>query len=524
MCLAATLFAIWIHVVYLQHAGALWRDEVGGVQLATLPTISETWQMLPHGGFPFFFPLAVRLWVGAGLGSDAALRILGFGFGLSVLVALWWNSHCIGYRAPFVSIGLLAANLTLVRSGDSLRAYGCGCAFMLVTFGLVWALIRAPTWGRFLQASVAGILSVQSLYQNAVLLLALCCAAGVVCVRRRQQRTIRVVLGVGLLAALSLLPYIQPVIQSQDWWVVSKTGLHPLVLWDNLSSALGAPLVWQKWVWIGALLLAIGVGTVSWGKKAGVPDSAASDMTLFAVTASLMGSVGFLAFLWMAQLPTQPWQYLPLVTFVAVCLDAALVTWSDRYPIWRLVFVMVMVCAPLPEALKLARCRQTNIDLLIAKLDTRATSGDLIIVYPWYCGVTFGRYYRGQTPWTTLPAVADHRFHRYDLLKEKLRAAAPIAPILDQAAETLRSGNNVWIVGALPLPPPNEGEPPRLPPAPNGPWGWLDLPYSYHWGRQTGHFLRTHAARMVPVLMETEDGVNPEESLSLWVVQGWRGE
>src|SRR5208283_1822019 len=67
-------------------------------------------------------------------------------------------------------------------------------------------------------------LSVQTLYQNAFLVLAACVAGGVVCARHRQWRTAVWVLGVGLAAGVSLAPYAPLIIQSQSWWILQKTG------------------------------------------------------------------------------------------------------------------------------------------------------------------------------------------------------------------------------------------------------------------------------------------------------------
>ena len=84
-----------------------------------------------------------------------------------------------------------------------------------------------------------------------------------------------------------------------------------------------------------------------------------------------------------------------------------------------------MVFVPLGAGVRLAKYRQTNIDLIAAQLREQAGPNDLILVYPWYCGITFNRYYHGAAPWTTLPALSDPRIHRYDLLKEKLAARRP---------------------------------------------------------------------------------------------------
>jgi len=520
--LAATLAAAWLHFIFLRNAGALWRDEAGGVQVATLPGLGEMWRMLPHGGFPAFFPMAVRAWTALGLGDDAGLRLLGFLIGLSVLAALWWNARAMGHRIPLLALGLLAANITLVRDGDELRAYGCGSLFIVLSLGLVWSLMRTPDWKRFLAASIVGVFSVQCLYQNAFILLAVCASAAVVCLRRRQWRTAVVVLAAGLPAALSLIPYLKPVKEAQDWWIISKIGLNAQVVWMNLSSALAAQLEWQKWIWIGMFLLAVGAGIAPLRKKPADTGIAENDLPLFAATACATGSAGFFIFICLAQLPTQPWQYLVLITFVAACVDAALANWLQRHRILPAIFAGAMICTALPGAAKLAECRQTDIDVIAAQLQTSAAPSDLIIVYPWYNGVTFGRYYHGKTPWTTLPELADYRFHRYDLLKEKLRATAPIKPVLDRVSATLASGHRIWIVGDLPKPQPGETEAPDLPPAPNSPYGWFDAPYSIVWGLQLNQLLIASARDIEPVPLPKSNCVSSYEDLSLAVAASWR--
>jgi hypothetical protein len=161
------------------------------------------------------------------------------------------------------------------------------------------------------------------------------------------------------------------------------------------------------------------------------------------------------------------------------------------------------------------------IGLHVIPLRQQAKPNDLILVYPWYCGITFTRYYKGATPWTTLPALTDSRIHRYDLVRERLAATGPIKPVLDQIARTLASGNRLWIVGELPAPPPGETAPPDLPPAPDSPYGWLDVPYTYVWGRQTEHFIRTHGGQTEVVPVGTGEEVNLYETSSLSVVRGW---
>jgi hypothetical protein len=45
VCLGATLAAIGLHVIYLTHAGGLWRDETNSIHIATSATAGEVWRM-----------------------------------------------------------------------------------------------------------------------------------------------------------------------------------------------------------------------------------------------------------------------------------------------------------------------------------------------------------------------------------------------------------------------------------------------------------------------------------------------
>src|SRR5271168_4467756 len=88
--LAITAASVLLHLVFLNSAGGLWRDEAGVVTLATLPRFADTWTWLGHESCPLFFPLAIRLWSAAGLGgTDAGLRLYGFLTGLSLIGAVW---------------------------------------------------------------------------------------------------------------------------------------------------------------------------------------------------------------------------------------------------------------------------------------------------------------------------------------------------------------------------------------------------------------------------------------------------
>lgn len=522
VAVAATLAALWLHVAYLTHAGGLWRDEAGTVALGTLPTLTEMWRMIyAHDSFPVLFPAVVHCWSALGLGStDFGLRCLGFLIGVGILAAAWVNARLFGISRPLLTLALLAVNLTLVRYGDSLRPYGLGCLLILVTLGLVWSLAKAPSWRRFAAAAVVAVLSVQCFYQSVLLLLAICGAGATVCFRHRQESTGLMILGVGVPAAVSLLPYVHNIFGGQPWGVIERTGFNAGDVFSRLWSALGSPHGWQAVVWFGLGFLGVARGFLSLRRQARNRRLGAENVPLFAALAMTLSVLGFAFFLLIAKLPTEPWYWLPLMPLAAVCAEAALSDWLGRHRIWRVALVAVLFCAPLPAGIRLAKVRHTNVDLLAVRLRDEAKPDDYILVYPWYFGVTFNRYYHGPTPWSTIPALADQRWHRYDLLKERLAAKAPIQAVLDRVGQTLGSGKRVWIVGGLPEAEPDEKKVPDLPPAPESEWGWSDVPYIYVWGRQTEHFLALHSTRTEVLPASGSEAVSILEDAALSVASG----
>jgi hypothetical protein len=515
-----TLCAVYFHALFLLSAGGLWRDEANLVHLSQLPSVSEVWQNLPHESFPILMPLAVRAWSATGLGNtDAGLRVLGLCVGLFLLVAFWFASWTMRKSAPLLAVTLACLNVTVIRAGDSLRAYGLGSALVVFTLAAIWRLTCRPSLGTFSWAVAAAILSVQSLYQNAFFVFAACCGGFVLCTVERRWRDTLPILAVGAVTATSLLPYIPSIIRAQDWIITARVGFRFSHGWQQLSLATGSPLTVFTWVWVALWIgvLAKAVCILSW--RGNRLSDHVPGLVLFAGTSLVLGAAGFAFFLKLGNLPTQPWYYVALMAFSVVCLDTILLAaWRWARPAAMILAVVTFAAAFLFE-LPAIRCRQTNVDLIAAQLSTQVAATDYVIVHPWHCGVTFDRYYNGTAPWTTLPPLEDHALHRYDLLKAKMQTKNPIAPVIDRITLTLQSGNRVWLVGDIPF---DQDPLPEIRPAPNNPWGWFDIPYSFYWGVQVTQYLSAHCPRSAVVIAPSTNCVNPEENLPVFVVTGWK--
>jgi hypothetical protein len=124
---------------------------------------------------------------------------------------------------------------------------------------------------------------------------------------------------------------------------------------------------------------------------------------------------------------------------------------------------------------------------------------DYVIVYPFYCGTTFNRYYKGAAPWTTLPPLEDYTLQRWDLFNAKIQTKDPIAPVIERTVSTLQSGNRVWFVGN-----------------PLVERSWFD------WGFQVTQFLSAHSRFGAVVIDPSTNCVNPFENLPVFVATGWK--
>ena len=76
--LVLTALALCLHVVFFPRAGALWRDEASGLEVALLPTLGDVWRHGEFDSFPQGWHCLLRAWSACGFGaSDLGWRALG---------------------------------------------------------------------------------------------------------------------------------------------------------------------------------------------------------------------------------------------------------------------------------------------------------------------------------------------------------------------------------------------------------------------------------------------------------------
>jgi hypothetical protein len=522
--LVLSLVALGSHTIFLNHAGGLWRDEVNTVNLAGQSSLSA----MARDSFPVLMPLLVHGWTALGLGSDdLGLRVLGVLIGLGLLAALWASALATSGLPPRLSLALFGLNSTIIIYGDSLRPYGLGSLLIVVAFGAMWAFLQRPTAWRGLLTAATAILSVQALYQNSVLVAAICSGAWVVSWRRRDWRAAGPVALIATTAVVSLVPYAPVLARGREGVAVLRGGFQWSSAAARLHEVTGLPMGVYSYLWaFVALAVVAGACAGLWRKaprNAGMSNAgSAEDLRLFAAAALLTGLVWFGAFHWFAALLAKPWYPLPLLALAVACFDAGLPPLPRLLRVALCGLLLATAAITLPCACQLLSSRLTNVDLLARRLAAEAAPGDLIVVAPWYCGLTFDRYYKGAAAWSTLPPLSDHSLHRYDLLRAQLQTRHAIQPVLAQTAASLKAGNTVWVVGHMHIFRPGTPPPSDLPPAPLPASGWADAPYQRVWLAQLACFLGEHSRQLDHVYSSEAGTVNPNEDLDLVRAKGWQ--
>ncbi len=517
-----TAAAIAAHLISFQSAGSLWRDEVNLVNLSE----SASLKAMTQDSFPVLMPLVVRGWSEVFGGGDLQLRSLGLTIGLVLLASFWIAARLACNSLPMVSVSLFALNSVLIIYGDSLRAYGLGTVLILGVFIAMRQFLQRPSILRWLALLALSVLSVQTLFQNAVLFAALCFAAWIVCWQHRLRFPAVQILLLATAAAASLLPYVSTITSAADSAANLRIGFRPALAWRTAASVLNYPTMQFAWVWFGLVAIAlvrVGVaGRKSDGREAGSPAPAAgAELPLFSAAALVLVPCAFGAFSVWARMDIQPWYLLPPLALVAVSLDSCLLQTLKARAVAAGVALLIATFS-VPLTFENVRQRFTNVDLLARAIAADASAQDLVIVTPWHCGITFERYFRGAAPWLTVPLLDDHRLAHFDLVAKHLGNPEALQPVFSRIQRTLKNGARVWIVGNIAVSGRAQEIPGSLPKPPLKGTGWSELPYLANWDQQLGAFLSRHAQTAELIAVPAPFPVNSYERLQLTEVRGWK--
>jgi hypothetical protein len=540
VALAGSAFAAFLLVLTAMYAGPLWRDEINTLSVAQMPSLKELWNNMAFESFPPLWPLLLRGFGFLGLaGSDASIRVLGLYVGLFFLISLWLCSRWLGGRAPILSVALLGCLPAFVFIMGANRAYGLASCLLVLSFGLIWRMVEFPSRSRILWAGLVCFLFAHCVYYDVVFLCAMLSGGALVVIRRRQWKTLAALAGIGSVSAASLAIYL-PIIHRGSAYVPMNQPPYFSVsmLWLRFSQAVSTYSSasfaksngTEAWLWI-CLLLAGSIAALIMQRATGrasqeseTSDAVAAriraDRALFCVVNMLFGVLGFFAFLIKLHYLTQAWYYVEMLCLCAVSLDGLLGANLPKLRPWgllRIGFLLLVMTWGARSTWEEAHTRRSDVDLIAAALDKNADGQDLIVVQGVFEGITFNRYYHGQTRWVTIPPVDSHMVHRNDLVFEKMNQLEPMIPVLQAITNTLHSGHNVWLAGmvgstsAVRPNPPSSGQPPQ----------WF-VAYAIYWNAQMTAVLLGHALQAQVIKIPVDEPVCYLENLPLIRFSGYK--
>lgn len=508
-----SLFAVALHVVVFQNAGGLWRDEASAVALGSMP-LGEAWASLPFDSMPMGFVLLLQAVCRLGLASDGVLRALGLGMGLLLLASLWFAARRFAGGPPLVSLVLFGICPVVLRYGDSVRAYGLGSALGIATLALVWDALREPTRRRVVVASIAAAVAMQFHYQNAILLAAGAAGGIALCLVGKPVARLKAILSVAGAAFISLLPLLGRILATREAVDVQHRPIAVALAAQNAALALSTPSRVCLACWILALLV-VPLAAASFGLRRASPED--RERALFLLTTLAVTLAGYPVFVIWTGYEPNPWHFIPFFATLAVALDGLAAALFTR---GRLAIATAVAAAAItPSSWAFAHGRHTNVDRIAALLNQRTTSGDVVVVSPYYYGITFGRYFHGAADWMALPNGDRPRIHRTDRVRDAMLQDDAIAPVRARVGVALASGHRVFLVLDQPI----FRLPPALPARPLVPdpvFGWHSGSSFRFWGLALGYELQLLSLRGEPIEIPGDEDVASYERMLL--IEVWR--
>ena len=144
---------------------------------------------------------------------------------------------------------------------------------------------------------------------------------------------------------------------------------------------------------------------------------------------------------------TQPWYYITLLAFSALCFEIIFA----RALLARAIFALAFVSITFFPGRRALHQRQTNMDLVAARLEQLAAPQDFIIAQPISLWNNAPPLLSRRGTYRNVPPLSDLRTHRADLLVDQMMATEPLAPLGKKWNQTLRNGHTVWLVGSVPF-------------------------------------------------------------------------
>jgi hypothetical protein len=497
-----TLAATALHLVLLFNVGDPWRDEVSAIAVASMPNWGAIWETIRYDSFPFLYYALLNAWMGIFGDSTTSIRMLGLTLGLGALGSTWWLASRLRIGSPLLLLAMVAMSATVVRYGDSARAYGLGLITAALMLGSIWTLLSNSSKKNISFAIFACMAAVHTTYQNSLLLFVIGSAAIVATSINRRWRSAVTIACICAVTAASVTIYLPTLSFMKSIAVMFQSSISITDVFIAFGETVSTGFEnWQKWVWLAFSLLGLGGAFASLlvsdiQADATAQDDAITHSLFIALVVPLLGIV-YTAFMIWGAYAVRPWYLLGLMVVLVSVLEAGIVKMPIPIAMKKLVRVipaLIIGALAVTNAPTELKRRATNMPDLIASIERSGGPNDLVILTEWYAGLTFNHLYPGNKEWMTIPDLGRNSVHRWDSLRIRMQDTSGVSREIEKIKNTLLAGHQVFVIGGFPRIPPNMAQV-QLPPAPHPQAGWASGSYTRFWAAQTGFALLSNATR-----------------------------
>ncbi len=520
LALALSAWVVFLHITFYLHAGGLWRDEASSVGLALRPTFGQMWADLAFDPFPVLYFALLRTWISAGFSSDAQIRMLGLVIGIFTVLAFWWSSRLVGRNSPpLIPLALFCLNPVVLQSGDSVRPYGLSVLVLIICYTLAWRVANNAAHPKSSLAIMVAItvVCVQLSFTNVFLVGGMCLGGIVATLSCSEARRAMLISIVGVAAFLTVAVYFDDIQRVRDWSVLLAGTVSIVDVLGALFDTLTTDSVVPAYLFLLVSAIAIFASLRLRSRE----DNSSRKPIIYSFVTLLFSVLAMTIFFVATRKPPDPRYFIGLLVVVSLSLQQM----AGRIGSWFFLSLLLAGCVGtvvtlLPASANTARSPMTNCPDVASRVAHSATQDDLVMVTAFYYAVSFERYYQGKASWMSLPDIADHSIHRWDLIKSMMTQRDPLVGLLARMESTLRGGHNVYLVGTLPAADATQPEP--LPPAPTSDYGWELVHYQENWQARVSYFIEHHATSGRNLFPNADGDRALREVVGAYVVSGWR--
>ena len=497
--LAVILCSFLLHIYLYWHRGGYWRDEIATINLAKSSSVSELFSSLKYNTVPLFYPLVIKILTLIPNYEDEWLKIIGMLIGIAPVLLIYFFNAKYKSIDPLIYILIVGFIPGLIRWEDSIRGYGLGCLTLVIFLIQSDIFIYKKNKITEVLLLITAIIACQTSYQNWVFIFTvysgLIMYLGLI---KKKKEIYKTILALGIIGT-SLVPYYK--ILQENKVIFKSTQLKDSCynIFVAVISSIKFQIFKSEIAPFGIILLLVFIPIIiGLYKSIYTKDIYFNEKAkiYFYFYSLFIGILGSLLLLISARYIPNPWHLCILITYVSFILAKL---WKclpipSGIKIAFLSIIFVAVLFSLRNTLYLLSLKSTNVDAVALFLEKEYKKGDIVIVNPWYYGISLKYFLKDEIQIITIPPISRLDTHREDELNDFMESGGIdyFHLLENKIRETCNSNKTIWFVGEI-NPETSTINTINLPHAPDSRFGWMAGPFQVIWGQALYLILKNYA-------------------------------